>query len=173
MTRLLRFLNSVLIGTLLAIIIHPLLFNLMLPYSYVEVRNLNSYKKEQICSILNNFNSLANYPVFKFSSSLRKITVEENNKSLDSIHLEDPNLELTGLAEPTAFNCKIYLRSNMDSITLNQVVIHEGMHCFGYEHTDKDIDDLMSPIYNGNISQDNFKNWANKVRNKIKLWKII
>lgn len=135
-------------------------------HSYITDIKLTKYKKEQVKEVLQFLNDNSGTEVF-LTKGMRPVSIKEVTAK-EMAKLIEPEIDSTvvGLAEHALGYCKIYVRENLDEKDFSNVLMHEIVHCFGYDHTEKQHD-LMSPVED-DISEISRVVWANRVGNLIR-----
>lgn len=72
---------------------------------------------------------------------------------------------LAGLTTINGNNCKIQVYPTSDPVEFKQVLIHEYLHCMGYNHVDKQSD-LMYPSYI-EVKESNIQKYADELKAKM------
>jgi len=145
----------------------------IVPEAYISSINTPYYSNAWTKQVLEEFNAMADGKAVLFAPHVidRPITISES-EDLEVIpkFLRDPNYNLVtiGLAEREVMSCKITLKTNLDYATFRTTLIHEYLHCMGYDHVEGDPNDLMAPV-DGNISEENIRKYAKDVARRI--WK--
>lgn len=147
---------------------------IVFPQSYVQVVQTPHYSNEWTYKVLKEFNDMGDGHAVNFSKEGRvdrPITIGEK-ADLDRIpkFFRDPNYKLVtiGLAHIQDYSCKITLKTGLDYATFRTTLIHEYLHCMGYEHVEGDPNDLMAPV-DGQVPEENIRQYAKDVAKKI--WK--
>lgn len=141
------------------------------PQSYVSVVNTPEYSSEWTYQVLNEFNEMGDGLAVNFSKPGRvdrPITIgEKDDLEIIPPFLRDPNYTMVtiGLAHVEDYSCKITLKTGLDYATFRTTLMHEYLHCLGYDHVDNDVTDLMTPA-DGPISEESIKKYAKDVASK-------
>jgi hypothetical protein len=130
-------------------------------YSYIEVINTPSYSI-QTKDILEEFDSLAPGKIISFDKIKkgRPIRILEMTR----FHRE-AYPDSIGLAWPGFFSCDIRMRAGENPIEYREALIHEYLHCMGYDHS-KDPTDLMYYSLMLVDKEENIRQYAIKVWRK-------
>ena len=147
------------VGLAIGTILNPILNKYVLfPSTYVKSINTPIHSSFKVRKILEEFNSYGDNRIVNFESGIRPIIITES-----SIADKNGN-RVVGQAINLPTVCYITLNPNMwDDLELKQVVIHEYIHCYGFDHT-KDIeDDIMSPVYISSPREENIRHYARKL----------
>lgn len=150
-----------------------LIKKVFIPEGYIHTVNTPYYTDNRTMEVLKEFNKIGNGKSVMFEQHYinRPITItEKDDLEIIPKFLRDPNEKTVtiGLAEVRAFECKITLKTGMDYATFRTTLMHEYLHCMGFEHVENDRDDLMAPI-DGNVKEENIKQYADEVSKRI--WK--
>ena len=141
---------------------------IVIPRTYVRTIHTYTYPKETIINILKSFNYVAEYEVFQ-EKGLRPIDIYEDDSFIDQRSPDHDYVSTEGLTYTSPFHCTTVLRSQMPEEMLSKVLIHEMLHCYGYNHNDR-TKDLMNPVYSGEVSQFNILGWAHRLSDKIRFY---
>lgn len=152
-----------------------LLQKYIIPDSYISEIKTTSYDPTWVTDVLKEFNAMAapkEAVLFEKHVIDRKIVVQEV-LDLDMIpfFLRDPDAPVTiGYAVETEMKCTIQLKTGLDYATFRRTLIHEYLHCMGFDHVN-DNNDLMGAVEteSSQITEENIKGYAEKVAKKI--WK--
>lgn len=152
-----------------------LLQKYIIPDSYIAEIQTTSYNEAWVTDVLKEFNAMAapkQAVLFEKNVIDRKIVIQEV-LDLDMVpfFLRAPDAPITiGYAMETELKCTILLKTGLDYATFRRTLIHEYLHCMGYDHVDNEHD-LMGAVetVNSNITEENIKSYAKKVAEKI--WK--
>lgn len=128
--------------------------------SYIRSIDAPTIGKERVKKILDKFNKMGYDEIVSYEG-WRPIDIKEADK-LDGATI--------GLAKVRIFDCSIQLEANSlySENMVEQVILHEYLHCLGYEHT-SDPTDLMFASYNES-SEDNIRKYAEDAFNRLKKW---
>lgn len=152
-----------------------LLKKYIIPESYISEIHTTSYDKTWVTDVLKEFDAMAapeQAVLFEKHVIDRKIVIQEV-LDLDMVpfFLRSPDAPVTiGYALETELKCTIQLKTGLDYATFRRTLIHEYLHCMGYDHVD-DNNDLMGAVETETtkITEENIKSYAKKVAKKI--WK--
>lgn len=152
-----------------------LLQKYIIPDSYISEITTTSYDKKWVTDVLEEFNGMAapqEAVLFEKHVIDRKIVVQEVlDLDMIPVFLRDPEAPVTiGYALETELKCTIQLKTGLDYATFRRTLIHEYLHCLGYDHVN-DENDLMGAVetVNSKITEENIKSYAQRVAKKI--WK--
>ena len=146
--------------------INPVVFTTMKPQiihgSYIRSINVPSIGNHEIKIILDKFNKMGYTKIVSYEG-WRPIDILEFPKS-------DKKNVTIGTAAVRIFDCQIYLKTSelYNSTMVEQVIIHEYLHCLGYDHTSDPID-LMFPSYNES-SEENVRKYAEDAYKRLEEW---
>jgi hypothetical protein len=144
------------------------------PQSYISIIDTPEYSSEWTYEVLNEFNAMGDGKAVNFSKPGRvdrPITIgEKADLEIIPPFLRDPNYTMVtiGRAYVEDYSCKITLKTGLDYATFRTTLIHEYLHCMGYEHVEGDPNDLMAPV-DGQVPEENIRQYAKDVAKKI--WK--
>jgi len=126
-------------------------------YNYIAHINTPSYtnkRTEKVLDIFNNMsynkkavNKKGYRPIFIIEKDLKK----ENNETI------------LGLAYPLPAYCLIVMNKGLDKDTYFYTLLHEYVHCYGYDHPCKYCDDLMSAYYLGRVNYLSVFIWSQQI----------
>ena len=105
--------------------------------SYVDKIITTSYSKSEVRNILDTFDKQSYNSIVHYEGT-RPIIIVETNKGLKPW--------MVGLAKWDLNKCVIILRPNL-GVRFREVLLHEYMHCFGYEHKDNKKDLMYYSVY--------------------------
>jgi hypothetical protein len=106
-------------------------------HSYVASINCPTLKSGLIKNYLDEFNNIGHNSIIKFDKDTRPITIEE--------FVPDKSQEyLLGYTYVKKSGAKVFLKSTLEEYRLKQVLLHEMMHSYGYDHVNIK-GDLMYP----------------------------
>jgi hypothetical protein len=137
----------------------------LFPGSHIELINTPGYSNSDTLAMLRIFNNYSDGAVlFEATEKNRPIYIYETNQFPVEV-----NPATIGLAFPAVKYCYIYIKSGLDKYTYYHVLLHEYLHCMGYEHHLRD-DDLMyyAIVY---ASEQNIKSYAINLAKRNKRWK--
>jgi len=147
----------------------------IIPEAYISEIKTTYYPKEWVMAVLTEFNDMAggdSAVLLEKHEIDRKITIEDNSYiEFVPFFLKDPEGPTTiGRTIEDPLNCRILLKTGMDYVSFRTTLLHEYLHCIGFDHVDKQ-NDLMAPSENEStkIPDENIKEYANKAAKKI--WK--
>jgi len=141
--------------------------------SYVAQINVPFYDKEEIKLDLQHFNDMAK-PIVKFApddiEDPRPIVILEHhftdaeNKQYTTETFPKGGGQVLGLTLSTTMYCNIFLNDTINNeILLNEVLIHEYLHCFGYGHDESTQHDLMNAARHDEVPEENFRTYAKRL----------
>lgn len=145
----------------------------VIPEGYISTIHTPYYSNAWTQQVLEEFNAMGDGKAVLFDQHVidRPITIREKD-DLEMVpkFLRDPEEELVtiGLAERGAYYCRITLKTGLDYATFRATLIHEYLHCMGYDHVENAPNDLMAPV-DGEVSEENIRMYAKRVAKKI--WK--
>ncbi len=126
--------------------------------TYIESIKTPSYPKTK--EILKEFNSMGEDVIVSFD----KIA---NGRPLDIAEMTEIDMSLfpdaAGVAYPNLRKCSIRVRAGMDEIIYRAVLIHEYLHCYGYQHT-SDSEDIMYYLVTYLDKENNIRYYARKMK---------
>lgn len=132
--------------------------DILFPYSYVAVINTESYKEAEIKNILEDFNKLGHLKLVRYEG-IRPIIIYDRN-------FTDKGKEWRlGETMGAPLWCEIQLKKDMSPYFLRFVLIHEYLHCFGYDHTNIPSD-LMYPEISYNLTDFDLLMYAQDLEKK-------
>lgn len=128
--------------------------------TYIRSINLPSYPEAE--NILKEFNSMGDNKIVSFEEipNGRPIDIAEMTQ-FDFIVA--PNA--VGIARPRATNCTIGIKNGLDKPEFREVLLHEYLHCYGYDHS-PDSTDLMYYSLNPIDKEENIRQYAKKMKKK-------
>ena len=130
-----------------------------IPGSYIASIETTSYHKEDIQAALQEFNYMGHGKIVSYEKNRRPIYIMDSDFKYD-IPSRLMGYETLGLTTPLPGACYIRLKKKMPIQMLNDVLIHEYLHCMGYEHVKNNPSDLMYPSYNENVDIINIINYG-------------
>ena len=137
---------------------------MIFPGSHIELIDTPGYSNADTYYILKLFNSYANGAVlFEPTTKNRPIYIYEVNEFSSDFHPYT-----IGLAYPAINKCYINIKSGLDKYTYYQVLLHEYLHCMGYQHhlNNKDLM-YYAVVY---ASEENIKQYAKDIAKRNKKW---
>lgn len=137
--------------------------------SYIARIETTTYDKRDIIAVLEEFNYMGNGNVVTFvkpENGGRPIVIKESDFNSDPLQ-KILGYETLGMAIPKPQNCTIRLKKNLSLKYLDHVLIHEYLHCMGYEHVENNINDLMAPYYNEDVDFINILNYGKDLEKKL------
>jgi len=147
----------------------------IIPEAYLSEVKTTYYPKEWVIAVFTEFNDMADGQtavLFEKHEIDRKITIEDNSYiEIVPFFLKDPDGPTTiGRTIENPLNCRILLKTGMHYASFRTTLLHEYLHCIGFDHVDKQ-NDLMAPSENEStkIPDENIKEYAKKAAKKI--WK--
>jgi len=138
--------------------------SMIFPGSHIELISTPGYSYEDTYYMLKVFNYYSDGAVlFEPTVKNRPIYIYE----VKTIPL-NVSSETIGVALPYVKYCYIYIKSGLDKYTYYQVLLHEYLHCMGYQHhlNDKDLM-YYSVVY---ASEENIKQYAKDLAKRNKKW---
>jgi hypothetical protein len=128
--------------------------------TYIALMNTPTYKNYTKL-ILEEFNSYGNNKIIHFESinKGRPVTISEM-----SDEEEQDKTEVLGYSIPLARSCSITIRKYLRYEVYREVLLHEYLHCMGYEHV-KDESDLMYYALNYLDKEYSIRQYANRLLN--------
>lgn len=151
-----------------------LLHKYIVPDAYIAEIKTKTYSKKDVLQVLHEFNSMAegrDAVLFQKHVIDRKIIITDaEDLEIIPLFLREPGRTTIGRALETELNCTIILKTGLDYATFRSTLVHEYLHCMGFDHVDAD-NDLMSAVDKDGvvIPEENIKEYAKKVADKI--WK--
>jgi len=129
--------------------------------TYIDVIDTPSYGK-YTKEFLQEFNSFADNKIISFNKIKggRPITIREMGGFYESLY---PGV--IGVARPRFNSCSILVKKGLDLIDYRETLLHEYLHCMGYNHV-ANRDDLMYYSLNPVDKEENIKQYAKKVLKK-------
>lgn len=152
------------LGLYMGSVLQPIIFVTFRPTiikgSYIRSINTPNLGNEKVKEILDKFNKMG----------YDRIVNKEGWRPIDIVENKDLPGSMIGAASVGLDACRIELESKSfhNALMAEQVVIHEYLHCLGYEHT-SDPQDLMFASYNRS-SEDNVLKYAKDVYNRLLIW---
>ena len=131
--------------------------------SYVKSVDTPKYTNKATMQYLEEFNNMGGGKAVLFeppqessniTSPIRAITITEKE-------VIDGDEDIVGLALPLFNTCDIQIESGQDYETFRQVLIHEYLHCMGYNHVNNEKD-VMNPSV-AFPTEDNIKAYAKEI----------
>lgn len=110
--------------------------------------------------ILENFNKLGDNQIVKYNGT-RPITIEEMSLGDELLY---PGTLGFAVIYPT--HCEIKLRTGAKLLEYKETVLHEYLHCFGYEHIN-DENDLMNPYETFIDKEENIRYYARDLKERV------
>ena len=125
------------------------------------IESLNTPTFPNAREILQQFNSYGDNKIVSFTAieNGRPIVIEEMTDIEENVLFED----VAGLAYPKLTSCTIKLRRNLDTKELKDTLLHEYLHCYGYDHVDNP-EDLMYYSINPVDKENNIREYAKKLK---------
>lgn len=113
--------------------------------SYIASLDMPSYGNENSLKVLTEFSAMGGNKAVIFEPPSQSSIVSP----VRAIHIKESkviegNEDIVGLALPLWNTCDIQIKSGQDYETFRQVLIHEYLHCMGYNHVE-DEKDVMNP----------------------------
>lgn len=146
---------------------------------YLSSVNTPTYTNDRTQRILLDFNQLGGGEAViwggesVFGSLLdRQITIRETDKC--EFEKDNELHNCVGLATCGMVKCEIVVKKGMEPLEYRQVLLHEYMHCMGYDdlREDKDIHDLM--YYEENDAPEiNIHYYAEMAAERQQIWKSL
>jgi len=128
--------------------------------SYIREIKVKDYNSADLINILDNFNEMGDNVLVRYSG-YRPIDIMEVEK------LKDGNgNQVLGLALYNEYHCKISIDSKLNSQHLKAVVLHEYLHCMGFEHV-RILGDLMAPSADRLPTEKNIEWYAQELKRKL------
>lgn len=127
-----------------------------IPHTYVKSIDTPTYDNKEVKKILDEFNEMGNNDIVFYEGGFRAITIGEGTE-------DDGNV---GEALPLPFNCDIRLSKTMHYKLMRETLLHEYLHCFGYDHV-KEPGDLMYPTDMYPATETSIKEYAKRLRRKL------
>lgn len=133
--RIIIYSQLLLIAPFVAPDISNLLLKYTIPQTYILTIDTPTYSNNATQEILEEFNKLGNYNAVKFGirgQLGRPVTIKEMDENSLLYRYVWPTA--IGLTNVFLDKCIIYLKKGQNSITYRETVIHEYLHCMGYQH---------------------------------------
>ena len=128
--------------------------------TYIHSINTPSYPKTR--EILEEFNSMADNAIVSFD----KIA---DGRPLDIAEMTPMDLiiapDAVGIAYPRLSKCTIHVKPGLEDIIYREVLLHEYLHCYGYDHSTEPTD-LMYFSVTYVDKEENIRQYALKVKAK-------
>lgn len=126
--------------------------------TYVQSINTPTYPKAK--DILLEFNSYADGVIVQFENveNGRPIIIQEMSDFDDQIF---PSV--AGIAFPKFTGCVIKLNRELSAKEFRETLIHEYLHCYGYDHIE-DEKDLMNPSLNYLDKDESIRDYARRLK---------
>ena len=136
----------------------------ILKETYIAEIKGDPTEKAIIKDALDYFNNMADGKIIRYDKSesyfARPVTLEMHDFEKD---LFFNNLD--GLTFVKSDSCKIQVRPTSNPVEFKQVLIHEYLHCMGYDHIDNP-EDVMYPSYS-EVKEENLKKYAEELKKKL------
>lgn len=136
-------------------LLHPVVYRQILKTTFIYDMYLEDYEKKDLKNIFSDFNDMADKKIIHYKG-VRPIFIYEKK-------LPDTVL---GTAIPMPGLCIIALTKNMKPEKLKAVLIHEYLHCMGYEHTNIYCDLMYTtvcPYLNNSYLKSSMEKYANSL----------
>jgi hypothetical protein len=138
----------------------------LFPDSHISLIDTPTYEAKNIRSILDKFSEVCDIDIVRYkhvSGIKRTIEIREVDQFMFSPFT-------LGRAWVDVDKCYIELSKYMDIVQFRSTLLHEYLHCMGYEHTIRRTGDLMSPV-DSEITEENIEEYAKDLC-KVMKWKI-
>ena len=130
-------------------------------YTYIEVIDTPTYK-DQTKKVLEEFNSFGDNKIISF----KKINNGRPVQIREMTDLEEQlRPDVLGSAWPSTADCNIRMKKKQDPYEYRETLIHEYLHCFGYNHVPNPRD-IMYFQENYLDKEDSIRQYAKKVLKK-------
>lgn len=159
------FYSSMILVIALALFSHKLVYKtyayFMFKNSYIAQINTPSYG-EYTKTVLEEFNSMGDNKIISFTEKKygRPIVIHD----MPDI-IEQANPETLGMAYPGLEGCTIFVKKKQFWMDYRETLLHEYLHCMGYEHTIYK-NDLMYKYLIPVDKEQNIRYYANELRKK-------
>lgn len=131
-------------------------------YHKTYIKSINTPNYSNTKKILEKFNALGDNKIVSFVEKVngRPIVIEEMSEI-------DKKLSpgAVGIAFNTIIKCRIVVLPGLSEIEYEEVLLHEYLHCYGYDHVDN-YRDLMYYSLVPVDKEQNIKDYAQKVKKK-------
>lgn len=127
-------------------------------HTYVQSVDLPTLNTVEALRIIQEFNYMSGGTAIKYSG-IRPIIIKE-------APLIDAEGSILGIAYPGFNQCTITLAYSKIKTKeqYRDVLLHELVHCYFYEHSDAGPEDLMNSTNEQEISEDNRRKWSEKLK---------
>lgn len=126
--------------------------------SYIAYINAPEFGNDTVQEALDEFNSLTETDIVR-KQGYRPIFIFEGKW----IH---EKLGILGVAYPAPLFCIIFLKKDIDEEWKKEIVLHEYLHCFNFQHDEEKATSLMYPYLMG-VTYDSIVDYAHRLARKI------
>lgn len=133
--------------------------------SYVNTFTLHTYKEDSVKAVLADFNSMADGGIVKYQGN-RPINIIEMPVIMQFMYPSAVGVAIVGYTK-----CDIYIVPELSTTSFRETLLHEYLHCFGYEHTDEPKD-LMYYAEVPVDKEDNIKYYAIDLKRKYYVYRF-
>lgn len=139
--------------------------NLAFVSTHIEKIDTPTYGNDVTKNYLDQFNAQGGGIIVSYKHEFglyRAVTITESEKSSKD--------EWIGRAQPGVTACSIQIKKGLDYRTYYTTLLHEYLHCMGYNHVD-DPKDLMYSRENGQTEDASVDKYAKDLQETMKQWK--
>jgi hypothetical protein len=128
--------------------------------SYIATINTPSYKNTR--KVLEEFNALGDNKIVSFSEI-------PDGRPIEIVEITPIDRQISPGAVGTTYakitRCTIKMAQGLDEIEYRETLLHEYLHCYGYDHVD-DYKDLMYYSLFPVDKEENIRHYAKEVKKK-------